>query len=562
MSKRVSNAHCWLNNVNLLPQGMSLVEYHDPDGLFPLLSPQLLSYLPLRNLHWKSPARPLRSIAALHVNFVPCPEISDTADISSNGARPTSNEERQLSQSSALGYAETVIANDPNLAAKGRRHQIPGLHQTPYLKIYLLRCDDNETYKSTSRKLIREWMNTHGSPSKNSSIVNKQENHDAFEWLILHVVWPDTTAATQARWTRKSGGETEGSKEKSSSAPKWSGRSSSTILEKIRADFNHSSKSSPDRVAQIRLQKDAVPPYVTPWKPSTPASIYSESSHEQENAWNDLISKTKALILMSFTLRVNQYEEDVREKEAQRRLPGWNFCTFFVLKEGLARAFESVGLTEDALVGYDELSAGLDTILRDQMDEESETHGDTFLAFTQELHDQLISAKSLSDRSAEMQSDNTVLEKPLGSSRKDYRGKIVSNNISVFDFRCYLFSRQFSLLLNLCSLNPSQQSTTNSNSTTVAALMSSGQTKKLRSSVEDAISLADLCWRALQFIASTARIMRQDLLIGSVREYFHSLHQLMRHKCQRSVAVTSGKGYGNQQYGTFVDVFGCTTNLR
>ena len=538
------------------------MEYYDPDGLFPLLSPQLLSHLPLRNLHWKSPSRPLRSIAALHVEFVPCPEISDVADISSNGARPTSNEEPQLSQSFALGYAETIRANDTNLAAKVRRHQIPGLHQTPYLKIYLLRCDDNETYKSASRKLLREWMNKHGSPSKHSSILNKQENHDAFEWLILHVVWPDTTAATQPRWTRKSGGETEGSKEKSSSAPKWSGRSSSTILEKIRADFNHSSKSSPDRVAQIRLQKDAVPPYVAPWKPSTPASMYSESPHEQENAWSDLISKLKALILMSFTLRVNQYEEDVREKEAQRRLPGWNFCTFFVLKEGLARAFESVGLTEDALVGYDELSAGLDTILRDQMDEQCETHGDAFLAFTQDLHDQLISAESLSDRSVEMPSDVTALEKPLGSSRKDYRGKIVSNNISVFDFRCYLFSRQFSLLLKLSSLNPSQQSTTNSNSTTVSELTSSGQMRKLRGSVEDAVSLADLCWRALQFIASTSRVMRQDLLIGSVREYFRPLHQLMRHKCQRSVGFPGGKGYDNQQYCTFVDVFGCTTNLR
>ncbi|KAG9724034.1 hypothetical protein KCU59_g15890, partial [Aureobasidium melanogenum] len=47
------------------------VEYHDPSGIFPLISRDLSSRLPLRNLNWKSPSRPLRSIGALHVEFVP-----------------------------------------------------------------------------------------------------------------------------------------------------------------------------------------------------------------------------------------------------------------------------------------------------------------------------------------------------------------------------------------------------------------------------------------------------------------------------------------------------------
>ena len=46
-------------------------EYHDPDGVFPLLWPQLSAHLPLRNLCWKSPTRSLRAIASLDVDFVP-----------------------------------------------------------------------------------------------------------------------------------------------------------------------------------------------------------------------------------------------------------------------------------------------------------------------------------------------------------------------------------------------------------------------------------------------------------------------------------------------------------
>ena len=271
----------------------------------------------MRNLHWKSPTRPVRSIESLRIGFSP--------------AQPETSEQKSSSDAPGL--------------VPHRRHQIPGLRQTPYLKVYLIRCDDNDTYKATARKTLREWIKAQGTSSTSQPTGSGQENHDAFEWLILHVVQDsdglDKTPAPTSKW----------------------GRSTSTVLEKIKADFNGSSKTSIDRVAQLRLPKDGTP----------------TKSPELAEQLEDLIDKMKKGILASFNLRVAQYEEDIKEKDSQRSLPGWNFCTFFILKEGLARGFENVGLFEDALLGYDELSIGLDAAIRDQLHEGSEKHGNAFL---------------------------------------------------------------------------------------------------------------------------------------------------------------------------------------
>lgn len=157
--------HCLLN---VHAADSFAVEYTDPSGIFADVQPLLNDRLPLRNLHWKSPSRPLRSIDSLHVNLVQGKEKRPTSDV-----------------------AGTATAQ--------RRHQIPGLRQTPYLKIYFLRCDDNETYKTSSQKLIREWLKENTPSSQSTSSVNNQENHDAFEWLIVQVVYPDTPAANLSR---------------------------------------------------------------------------------------------------------------------------------------------------------------------------------------------------------------------------------------------------------------------------------------------------------------------------------------------------------------------------
>jgi hypothetical protein len=498
------------------------VEYHDPAGVFPLIQDQLNARFPLKNLHWKSPNRPLRSIDSLHVDLVPSKETLAVPNAASTGLAPPDGAQGSSPAQRKSGPTSTEIIHPP---AKERRHQIPGLRQTPYLKVYLLRCDDSDAYKATARKQLREWVKTHTPPSQSSSSSSKSENHDAFEWMILHVVLPDTPAASQPRGSTASTSGA-GSSEKSTSSSRWT-RGTSTILEKIRADFNISSKSAPDRVAQVRLQKDAVPPHMIPTTAGTVSPAVTESPQEQDKAWNDVILKFKTLILLSFDLRVSQYEEDIREKGSQRALPGWNFCTFFILKEGLARGFESAGLVEDALLGYDELSVGLDSILRDQAQEGAEDRGGTILSFTEDLHQQaveILKQSQKNDDGIEDVSPRFHDDKPISSRKKNYRDLILSNNISIFDFRCYVFSRQMSLLLRLGNSYSARSDLTSklqpgSSSSTVQRAQDDvnigTKVGPVLDETEDLLSLAELCSRALQFITSAARLLREDLLNGA-----------------------------------------------
>ncbi|KAI5290213.1 hypothetical protein KEM54_002179 [Ascosphaera aggregata] len=450
------------------------VEYTDPSGIFEEVKPLFDSILPLRNLHWKSPTRPLRSIDSLQVDFVPAENAPAGRDRSSSVAH--------------------------------RRHQIPGLRQTPYVKIYLLRCDDNDTYKTVSRKLVRDWIKEKASTTQAYSIGSSgsnlltQDNHDAFEWLIVHVA-------------------PEGVDPSPNSALKWTGRATTSVLEKVRADFNGSSKSAVDRVTQLRIPKGGWSQRKTP---------------EQEAQIEDLVLKLKFGILTAFSLRISQYEEDIREKDSQRSLPGWNFCTFFMLKEGLVLGFEHVGLYDDALMGYDELSVGLDSSLRDQIADQNQ-HGGTFLEYNPDIFAKLEDAlETLSSGESEpKESDEEQPQKaeekdetpkkpnempdciyigkehfPLDVQKKQYREMILANNISVFDFKVYIFSRQMMLLLKAARRNPPRN-----------------RTKGLIHA--DLSLLAELCERASEFISYGSRTLRHDLLKGL---------DTIQHTCTQEVA--------------------------
>ncbi|KAK2784875.1 hypothetical protein FQN52_008811 [Onygenales sp. PD_12] len=449
------------------------VEYTDPSGVFPSIGPLIQETLPLRNLHWKSPTRPLRSIDSLHISLVP--------------AQSTAAEERRLSDGAGG-------------AVSHRRHQIPGLRQTPYLKIYLLSCDDNDTYKSTARKAVREWIKTHATPPQSSSSTAAQDNHDAFEWLIIHVVSGPAVETT----------------EKAGSTSKWPGRGSTSVLEKVKADFNGSSKSAVDRVVQLRI----------------PKSESDQRPPELAGQLEDLVGKLKSSILTSFDFRVSQYEEDIRQKDSQRSLPGWNFCTFFILKEGLARGFEHVGLFEDALVGYDELAVGLDAALRDQVVAEGDQHGGTFLNYTKDARARAERALGLASNDAgdaggkrdhnsheDDDEDNDSDESdanefppmaldeelfPLDSQKKPYRDMILANNISIFDFRAYIFSRQMILLLKAARASSLLQ----------GDFPSDQSGNKTVTEAEDLTLLAEVCERASEFISIGSRTLRHDLYTG------------------------------------------------
>lgn len=514
------------------------VEFFDPYDVYKLLAPGLIPRLPLRNLNWQSHSGPLRSIDTLHVELINGGD--DGSATPSASAAPTGREDGFQTQTIGGRPASTDTIDTQSTisrpAAAQRRHQIPGLRRTPYLKVLFLRCDDNESYKGTVRSEVREWVKTHTAPTSNpsssSSSAKKaaaaasQEKHDAFEWLIVHVVIPNTVAATQPRSSNamKSEMATPDGGSKSTSSSRW--RTGSTpLLEKLRSDFNGSSKSAPGRVAQIRIGINDVPydllPRVVPAVPTG----YSENEQDAEQAWGELVTKLKSQILSSFDQRVTQYEEDIKEKDAQRALPGWNFCTFFILKEGLARGFESVGLVEDALVGYDELGIGLESSLQEQS--QSESHAGTVLEYTEELKDAATKAVAAAfpgddgdeEEAVDLQSKESTQDVSddiiISSTKKAYRDMILANQVSVFDFRCYIFSRQVALLLRLANVSSSREELLaklkeqqDSVSHGVAPL---APPPVKQDEAENLGMLAEICRRTLAFVPSVSQIMRRDI---------------------------------------------------
>ncbi|KAL8850953.1 MAG: hypothetical protein Q9221_004153 [Calogaya cf. arnoldii] len=446
--------------------------------------------LPLRNLYWNSATRPLRSISSLHIELVQA------------GSSYKSEDPPERLHSSALngaaGNAEGRDAPRDIRPGSGvgvkreRRHQIPGLRQTPYLKIFFLRCSDVESYRANYRKQIREWIKGNTPPTQSTASINTQEFHDAFEWLIVHVVLPDDGRSI----SRASG---TGKSEVRSALG-----GSSAVTEKLRADFNGSSKTAVDRVSLIQITRG-------------PQTGQNQASSD---GWEDFIAKTKSLILSSFDLRVTQYEEDIKEREYQRNIPGWNFNTFFVLKEGLARGFESVGLIEDALNGYRELAAGLNSVIEGRADKEHRGH---FKDFTDDLSATLKGALQL-EESHDLQDQPTVTAKTviqdgqarekqhtlganiLGAGRKPFRELILANEISVFDFQCYLFAREASLLLRLANATDLSD-----NDSTVDRAPVDDTSNMASSESQDLFLLAEVCRRSIEFFSAAARMIRDDL---------------------------------------------------
>lgn len=430
-----------------------IIQCTDPSNVLGSVEERLATRLPLKSLHWKSPSRPLRSIPALHVSFVRA-------------------EGQNGSQSNA------------------RRHQIPGLRETPYVKLYLLRCDDKEAYKETARKELKQWIKDNTLEKESKKTLRNQEHHDAYEWMIVHVVSPNTPAASQPKSSKHISVEATDSTDSLNSKSKWTGKSTSTIFDKLRADFG-SSKTAVPRVAQVRL--------TDPARPQT-----AISPADLEDQWQQLTDDLKQCILKSFDSRVSEYEEDIKERESQRTLPGWNFCTFFILKEGLARGFESVGLLDDALGVYAELDLGLDGLIKDQERFDSDAPG-ALLPYSKDLKTVIRNALAdnisphLDDTSQKELNLSQMLSMdkdqfPFDVERKHYRDLILSNNVSTFDLRIYTFTRKMEIRLRQAKVAPPGTSAAH-----------------LKHGYLDLAICAEVAETSLEFINHASRELRVDL---------------------------------------------------
>ncbi|KAF9585067.1 hypothetical protein BGW38_004020 [Lunasporangiospora selenospora] len=323
-----------------------IVTYADEQGTWSSIADNLAAQLPLRNLVWKpSNNRATRNIPMLDVEL------------------------KRFSSESAKNLPPVT------------------LHQNPYLNLYFVNCEDNESYKTTVRQQIKDWI----------QLVTSKKNQ---EWLIVHVSNQEG-ARNPAKFLRAS------------------------VIDRIKADFNTGKR---DRVAQLRM---------------------ADTDISEKELWADFMAKMKEGIVTSFDQNVLTFEDDIRRLDSQRQMPGWNYCTFFILKEGLTNAYEMMNLHDEALRQYDELEASFFQILRDN-------------------------ALTWYGKFGGMQEGDDEASL-LDLDRKPYRDLIMQNTISVFDFRTYLFGRQCNLLF------------------------------RLRRPV-------DICHRALVFIPSFSRTVREHVL--------------------------------------------------
>lgn len=388
------------------------IAYFDPLNVYADIKDELLKNVPLTNLHWNHSLRPLRTINNLDVEFV-----EESAQI---------------------------------IAAP--KHEMLGLSSTPYCKIIFIKCDDTDTYRSTVRPIIKEWIT--------NSVTSVR---DPVEWIIFHYVPSGSKAFLGNRF--KYG-----------------------VFDKIKADFNTDSKK--DRCIQIK-------------------SDYS-STVEKDEVWRNFATKIKEGILEAFSDRVDLYQEEINKLEVKKHILGWNFGKFFVLKEGLALAFEKMSLFEDALLLYDEL---------------------------EEAFIQLNRQKSVTSFSS---TALKTLSHPLLKVQKmsEIRHDILANDISLFDFQCYLFSRQVYLLLCIAE---------SSNSQSISALKIGELFLRLRSFLTEMNGMLSSFKQSVQSIAEWVFSVAQEFqqaskyvdggLVREVAEGRGELYLLIR-KSIETIAAT------------------------
>ncbi|TIC19293.1 hypothetical protein E3Q12_04271 [Wallemia mellicola] len=232
---------------------------------------------------------------------------------------------------------------------------------TPFMHLLFIQCEDPDYYKSTLKDQIKEWI----------QLVSSKKHQ---EWLIVLISNSLSTKSNNLFKIKNS------------------------TLNKLKMDFNN------QRCIQInRLGVNGI---------------------EDPNCWDPLIDKLKELTYIGFNTNIQMRLQDVEKSENQINLPGWNFCTFFILKESIALSYIGINLYNEALQIYSQLE--------------------------QLFHHRLVDNSVISqfaDFGGLGDSDDSG--DLLSTTKKPYRQMMLSNSISIFDFRLYLFACQAKILGDL-----------------------------------------------------------------------------------------------------------------
>ncbi|PWN36229.1 uncharacterized protein FA14DRAFT_120403, partial [Meira miltonrushii] len=444
------------------------ITYAGPEALiesgpFGTLLNTFSSQLPLRNLHWKSST------------WSPAPQ--QNTSYSANASIRTI----QTLPARLKPFSDTVLLT--KLKPETRHLVQKSLLERPFCHLYFLIDGDNDAYRTHIRNDIRTWLNTiqstptlsaatitarsvqqqsadpvskaaagagtstprAGTPPIRPDTPNRNSQSDDIqtptntssskekgvppspEYLIVVISPPDGSALAPSSLSLSrsasplpSGPSTPNeSSDKPAPAKTGLGRfySSSSnsnsntttikgsVIDKVRADFNTSRK---ERVVHLtRL-------------PNLAQSSSSLRNHFDPTIFADLLTRIKDSVTNTFDAVVGFQDEAVRSEFSKKDVPGWNYNKWMAGMECLASTFEAAGLFGEALSQYEEIhSVFLQSLTEGKLPFFTSVGGTT-----------------AGDDSAPL----------LDIDKKDYRDLILRNEISLFDFRCYLFAKRAALL--------------------------------------------------------------------------------------------------------------------
>lgn len=299
---------------------------------------QLAQQLPLSNVHWR-PAAP------------PAPAPAPT-----------------------LRMLPTLPVRLVSLGAHSSHGNTPVLQRMPVAHLFFVSCDDSDAYRTQVRNEVRSWiatLPTHVPADYPDTIAVTPE--------YLIVVLPTSSTAASAASAKGPMG-------------RFYPMHKSSVLEKLRADFN---SSTSERVVSLARIPSGGDPAV----------------------WADLLGRLKECAATSITQLLELQERDVLAYDTSSP---WTYCGAFLRSERLIGTLETLDLLEDALARYDALQTRL-------------LRRDARVAF--------------SAPGGAAQGDDSLLL--LGPLRKPYAELIARGTISHFDMLCYLYARRAMLLGSL-----------------------------------------------------------------------------------------------------------------
>ncbi|XP_066249136.1 trafficking protein particle complex subunit 10 isoform X1 [Euwallacea similis] len=230
------------------------------------------------------------------------------------------------------------------------------LIRQPLFHIYWTECNDVDTYKASIREDIENWL-------------RELTSREIPDWLIVVVENYDGRRSKQL-------------------IPR------TTVLDKIRADF---ALKQGDRCISV----------INPGKPE----------NKSAESWRGLVARVRHLLLVAYARAITRLEDHVRQQRERRNEPGWNFMKYFLLQEELAQVLEMLGLSDEALVQYDELDA---------------------------LFSQFVANCITCNNSKWLSQFQHPLEKWQGLR---LASTVLEEGPSLLEFRAYIFARQAQMLL-------------------------------------------------------------------------------------------------------------------